>query len=241
MKHIGLTQVRKVIQTLQTQFGVYDLQFVPNSSLIVGRSDVFAISTSTGAIALYYLSSDDENGNTLGHPKIIHIRTIQLFPTDVLITFLAFHPEGRHVAMTLSDGQVCVAAFEPEASSTVPVLQHDFQAWMCSFVKYDGGECEQWGLISGGDDAILRYIDLDIDQERYVSRTVNIIDALNLSQYFCKPNTANNALDGSKDSPSGSHSRLAHLANTCKFHPDFPHRSKQCLISHSIPMLRHPC
>ena len=167
VKRSKLTPARKTIQTLPTPFGVYDLHFVPEGVLVDGRSEVFAVSSSTGSVALYYISN--EENNTLEKPKIHHIRTIQLFTEDVLITSLAFHPEGRHIAMTLSDGRVCVAAFEPGPDSVVEVMQHDFQAWTCSFIKHSGGEHERWGLLSGGDDAILRYTEVDIHQGRYVT------------------------------------------------------------------------
>lgn len=155
---------------MPTPFGVYDLHFLPDGVLVDNRSDVFAISSSTGSIALYYIRNEEDS--TRDDPKIHHVRTIQIFTEDVLITSLAFHPGGRHVAMTLSDGRCCVAAFEPRPDSVMDVMQHDFQAWTCSFVRHPDVNCERWGLVSGGDDAILRYTELNIDTERYAMRVL---------------------------------------------------------------------
>jgi diphthamide biosynthesis protein 7 len=115
-------------------------------------SSNFGVATSTGAFAIYELQSWQRD------PKISHIKTIQYFPEDVLITAFSWHPESFMVGMTLSNGQVCLGVIDTEDDSDEPtkmeVTSHDLEAWTLAFLP-DGS-----GLLSGGDDSTLRFAEL---------------------------------------------------------------------------------
>ncbi|KAF2438462.1 hypothetical protein P171DRAFT_423673 [Karstenula rhodostoma CBS 690.94] len=157
-----------IIQTLPTPFGVYDLHFAPGKEIQAGKEDPgsFAVASSTGSVALYRLIPSEEDDASSLHPKIRHMYTIQYFSKDILITSLDWR---RHdlVAMTLSSGQVCLGKVrDPSVDPIISVelMQHDFQAWHCSFVESENGSETGLGLISGGDDATLRYTPVETDQ-----------------------------------------------------------------------------
>ncbi|KAJ4356709.1 uncharacterized protein N0V89_004745 [Didymosphaeria variabile] len=157
-----------VIETLPTPFGVYDLQFAPAIDIQNGNADAgsFAVASSTGSVALYRLLASDIADSIFPNPTIVHLYTIQYFPKDILITSLDWR---RHdlAAMTLSSGQVCLGRLSDpsvDAVLSVELMQHDFQAWHCSFVVTKEGSETPFGLISGGDDATLRYTPIGADQ-----------------------------------------------------------------------------
>ncbi|KAL1606290.1 hypothetical protein SLS60_003692 [Paraconiothyrium brasiliense] len=157
-----------VIQTLPTPFGVYDLQFAPHLDIQNGNVDAgsFAVASSTGSVALYRLVASEIDEAIFPNPRICHLYTIQYFAKDVLITSLDWR---RHdlVAMTLSSGQVHLGRLRDpsvDAVLSVELMQHDFQAWHCSFVVTQDGSETPFGLISGGDDATLRYTPIDADR-----------------------------------------------------------------------------
>ncbi|KAF1936424.1 hypothetical protein EJ02DRAFT_459541 [Clathrospora elynae] len=137
-----------IIQTLSTPSAILDIHFlthVPSSN--------FGVATSTGAFAIYELKSWERD------PSISHIKTIQYFPEDVLITAFSWHPESFMVGMTLSNGQVCLGVIDSEDDKTaaltkMEVVSHDLEAWTLAFLP-DGS-----GLLSGGDDSTLRFAEL---------------------------------------------------------------------------------
>lgn len=121
------------------------------------RTNVLGAATSTGSIETYTLS--DQSGT----PRIEHVRTIQYFSEDVLITAFAWHPESWSVAMTLTTGQVYLGNLDlSEASETpqsVELATHDLEAWTLAFIP-DGS-----GIYSGGDDSALRFIEVPMNLE----------------------------------------------------------------------------
>ncbi|KAF1973871.1 hypothetical protein BU23DRAFT_126117 [Bimuria novae-zelandiae CBS 107.79] len=156
----------QIIQTVSTPFGVYDLHFADQDNSIDERSDAFAVGTSTGSIAIYHLAPSIKGDLIFPHPHIHHIRTIQLYPKDILITSLALRSRG-HIAMTLSNGQVratnvCIPGLDVPMATEI--MQHDFQAWTCAFVRHHEGDHRHYGLVSGGDDATLRYTAVNVSQ-----------------------------------------------------------------------------
>jgi diphthamide biosynthesis protein 7 len=166
LKLLVLTNSSTVIQSLPTPFGVYDLHFVPSKEIQTGKEHPgsFAVASSTGSVALYRLVSSEEDDAP--DPKICHMYTIQYFSKDILITSLDWR---RHdlVAMTLSSGQVCLGRVRDPNDGpiiSVELIQHDFQAWHCSFLASEDDHEVEFGLISGGDDATLRYTPVDAAQ-----------------------------------------------------------------------------
>lgn len=157
-----------LVQTSPTPFGVYDLHFAPKGLFFDVQIDSssFAVASSTGSVALYRLVVSQEGDATFPHPRICHVYTIQYFSKDILITSLHW-PRYDLIAMTLSSGQVCLGRLrDPNVGSvlSVELLQHDFQAWHCSFILSGDGSGTPIGLVSGGDDATLRYIPVGADQ-----------------------------------------------------------------------------
>lgn len=127
---------------------------------------MFAVATSTGSVALYQLIPSEQDDVAFPHPKICHMYTIQYFSKDILITSLDWRRHGL-VAMTLSSGQVCLGKVsDPSVDPIVSVelMQHDFQAWHCSFLESENASETGLGLISGGDDATLRYTPVEAEQ-----------------------------------------------------------------------------
>ncbi|CAA9959759.1 hypothetical protein PTMSG1_03167 [Pyrenophora teres f. maculata] len=136
-----------IIQTLSTPSAILDIHFLTHVT-----SSNFGVATSTGAFAIYELKSWQRD------PEISHIKTIQYFPEDVLITAFSWHPESFMVGMTLSNGQVCLGVIDTEDESDAPtkmeIASHDLEAWTLAFLP-DGS-----GLLSGGDDSTLRFAEL---------------------------------------------------------------------------------
>lgn len=126
-------------------------------------SSNFGVATSTGAFAIYELESWKRN------PKITHIKTIQYFPEDVLITAFSWHPESYMIGMTLSNKEVHLGIIDTENDtdppSTMEVARHDLEAWTMAFLS-DGS-----GILSGGDDSTLRYVELTEGTETSVPWT----------------------------------------------------------------------
>ncbi|OAG02988.1 uncharacterized protein CC84DRAFT_1261641 [Paraphaeosphaeria sporulosa] len=168
---LNLIQVKDdritIIQSLQTPFGVYDLHFAPIEEIRNGKENPgsFAVASSTGSVALYRLVPSEQDDATFPHPKIWHTYTVQYFSADILITSLDWR---RHdlVAMTLSSGQVCLGKVrDPSVNpiASVKLMQHDFQAWHCSFLVSKDVSETGLGLLSGGDDATLRFTPVEAD------------------------------------------------------------------------------
>ncbi|KAL5428329.1 hypothetical protein PMIN06_012826 [Paraphaeosphaeria minitans] len=168
---LNLIQVKDdnitVIQSFPTPFGVYDLHFAPIEEIRDGKEypGSFAVASSTGSVAIYRLVPSERDDATFPSPKICHRYTIQYFSTDILITSLDWR---RHdlVAMTLSSGQVCLGKVRDPSGNPIAsaeLMQHDFQAWHCSFVVSKDTSETGLGLISGGDDATLRFTPVEAD------------------------------------------------------------------------------
>jgi diphthamide biosynthesis protein 7 len=135
-----------ILQNLSTPSAILDIHFlthVPSSN--------FGVATSTGAFAIYELASWARN------PVLIHIKTIQYFPENILITAFAWHPESYMVGMTLSDGRVCLGVIDTEGTDEPQHLdlgKHELEAWTLAFMP-DGA-----GVLSGGDDSAIKMIEL---------------------------------------------------------------------------------
>ena len=136
-----------IVRTLATPSAVLDIHFLTHVT-----SSNFGVATSTGAFSIYELQSWQRN------PHISHIKTIQYFPEDILITAFSWHPESFMVGMTLSNGQVCLGVIDSESQDDAPtklqVASHDLEAWTLAFLP-DGS-----GILSGGDDSALRFAEL---------------------------------------------------------------------------------
>ncbi|KAJ4362313.1 hypothetical protein N0V83_010406 [Neocucurbitaria cava] len=137
----------EILQTLSTPSAILDIHFLTQVS-----SSNFGVATSTGTFGIYALEPWQRD------PKLVHIKTIQYFSEDVLITAFSWHPESFMVGMTLSSGQVCLGVIETEEETAAPlhmdVVRHDLEAWTLAFLP-DGS-----GLLSGGDDSALRFTEL---------------------------------------------------------------------------------
>jgi diphthamide biosynthesis protein 7 len=137
-----------ILENFSTPSAILDIHFlthVPSSN--------FGVATSTGAFAIYELASWERN------PKITHIKTIQYFPENILITAFAWHPESFMVGMSLSDGRVCLGVIDSEnetddSPAHMDIATHDLEAWTLAFLP-DGS-----GILSGGDDSALKMIEL---------------------------------------------------------------------------------
>jgi diphthamide biosynthesis protein 7 len=141
------------LQNLSTPSAILDIHFlthVPSSN--------FGVATSTGSFAIYELESWEKR-----HPKILHIKTIQYFPENVLVTAFSWHPESYMVGMTLSDGRVCLGIIDSESEDDEPqsmeIAKHDLEAWTLAFLP-DGSS-----VMSGGDDSALKLIALSHDED----------------------------------------------------------------------------
>jgi diphthamide biosynthesis protein 7 len=136
-----------IIQNLSTPSAILDIHFLTHIP-----SPTFGVATSTGSIALYELLYWEKNA-----PIISHIKTIQYFPQNVLVTSFQWHPESYMVGMTLSDGRVCLGIIEGEGEDedkAMQIAKHELEAWILAFLP-DGS-----GILSGGDDSALKMIEL---------------------------------------------------------------------------------
>ncbi|KAF2659693.1 WD40 repeat-like protein [Lophiostoma macrostomum CBS 122681] len=128
----------KLILTHSTPSAILDIHFAPNSP-------EFGVATSTGSVDIYTLNFDSPDS-----PQIIHSRCLQYFPTDVLVTAFSWNWTGSYLAMTLSDGRVCLGSSR-SAERWLCLGAHDLEAWTLAFTP-DGKS-----IFSGGDDSALKY------------------------------------------------------------------------------------
>ncbi|KAH3977492.1 hypothetical protein HBI56_048240 [Parastagonospora nodorum] len=146
-----------ILENFPTPSAILDIHFlshVPSSN--------FGVATSTGSFAIYELADYEKRT-----PKIVHIKTIQYFPENVLITAFAWHPESYMVGMTVSDGRVCLGIIdeseeeqgESVGGNVMELAKHDLEAWTLSFAL-DGTS-----ILSGGDDSALKLIELSEDHD----------------------------------------------------------------------------
>lgn len=155
---ISVDRNSNIIENVSTPSAILDIHFltqVPSSN--------FGVATSTGAFAIYELASWERN------PKISHLKTIQYFPEDVLITAFSWHPESFMVGMTLSNGKVHLGIIDSGDDKDLPtemeVATHDLEAWTLAFLP------DSSGLLSGGDDSTLRFAELTEGSETSVPWT----------------------------------------------------------------------
>lgn len=112
------------IQTVPLQYAVFDLQFHPRDPTLLG------VASSAAAVAFFRVSSTTEGQ---GHPKIQHIRTIDVHEdSSIPALFLAWSPErflrgnAEAFAVTYSDGRTSV--FETKNDLTkAEFTEHQFQ------------------------------------------------------------------------------------------------------------------
>lgn len=143
-----LTLFREIIGTLSTSSAVLDVHFIPSEDL----GSIFGVATSTGSIGIYEVVQS--HGQL---PMIEHVKTIQYFPENVLITAFSWHPETPAVGMTLSTGKVCLGIVdlgeESGSPSHIDIGSHDLEAWTLAFLPNGSG------LYSGGDDSALKFLE----------------------------------------------------------------------------------
>ncbi|ORY17128.1 WD40-repeat-containing domain protein [Clohesyomyces aquaticus] len=155
----------EIVETLSTASAILDLHFAPSYL----PPSVFAVATSTGSIGIYQLRTQQGNATPensdieTATPELYHFKTLQFYPEDVIVTAFTWHPNRSAVAMTLSDGSVCIEEVDidhpPTARSAGGFGAHDLEAWTLAFLP-DGS-----GLYSGGDDSALNYWVLNTSSE----------------------------------------------------------------------------
>ncbi|KAF2490082.1 WD40 repeat-like protein [Lophium mytilinum] len=142
----------KIVQTLSTPFAILDVHFTPTQH---GNPHLIGAASSTGSLALYELRRPDSNASALEHqPQLEHVQTLQYVPENTLITAFAWHPTSANVVgITLSSGEVMVCSTKGNdaQANLVSLPSHELEAWTLAF-QPDGN-----GLLSGGDDSVLRY------------------------------------------------------------------------------------
>ncbi|KAF2873834.1 WD40-repeat-containing domain protein [Massariosphaeria phaeospora] len=152
--HVGKDNVSKIIHTLSTPSAILDIHFTPKAP----PNSVFGVATSTGAIGIYDLKQFVKLENSDAPPEVTHLRTVQFFPEDTLVTAFSWHPKGTLVGMTLSTGQVCLGDIDLnnplDSAPCWDMTPHELEAWTLAFSP-DGT-----GLYSGGDDSVLRFTEL---------------------------------------------------------------------------------
>lgn len=145
----------EVIQTRSTQSAILDVHFAPNSN-------IFGAATSTGSVGIYCLKNEPDSGN---QPTIEHIKTIQYFSENVLVTAFQWHPTRSSLGLTLSSGQVCLGTVDLRedvgSSLSMDMTRHDLEAWTLTFLP-DGS-----GIYSGGDDSALHFVEMPVNTEYY--------------------------------------------------------------------------
>ena len=157
-----------IIQTLATPFAVLDVHFCP---IAYRKPFLLGVASSTGSVALYELKKpapDSYSSSGDSSVYFLHLRTIQYFEHDVLVTAFSWHPTiVDTVGLTLSSGEValCSTIGGEDSQDTVTLYSHDLEAWTLAFQR------EGIGLLSGGDDSTLRFQSLHSHHAGYVSGT----------------------------------------------------------------------
>jgi diphthamide biosynthesis protein 7 len=152
-----------ILQNLSTPSAILDVHFlshVPSSN--------FGVATSTGSFSIYELVDYEKRT-----PKIVHIKTIQYFAENILVTAFQWHPESYMVGMTCSDGSISLGVIDQDESEdggrgmTLDLAKHDLEAWTLAFAL-DGS-----GVLSGGDDSALKLIELSEDHDHEDTNTTD--------------------------------------------------------------------
>ncbi|KAL5118018.1 hypothetical protein ACEQ8H_004002 [Pleosporales sp. CAS-2024a] len=144
-----------ILQNLSTPSAILDVHFLPRHV----PSGNFGTANSNGSFSLYELTGDEKQRPT----TMVHIKTIQYFAENVLVTSFAWHPERFMVGMTGSDGRVCLGVIDgggDEEGNVLPVGKHSVEAWTLAFSR------DAESVLSGGDDSALRMMDLSEEQEQ---------------------------------------------------------------------------
>lgn len=146
------------IQSISHPSAILDLHFSPK------YHDTFAVAGSTGTVSLFKL-----NGNPETEPSIEHLSEQQIWPEDVLVLSLAWHPTLPDIlGVTLSTGTVSILHKDPNTHKLTAVVEHlnqhctrfspSLQAWTLAFSVPISGDSHQDVTVvySGGDDSQLR-------------------------------------------------------------------------------------
>ena len=143
-----------IIQTLATPFAILDVHFCP---IAYRKPFLLGVASSTGSVALYELNKPAPGSySSLGESLVylLHLRTIQYFEHNVLVTAFAWHLTiiGT-IGLTLSSGKVALRSTTSgkDSQDIVTLYSHDLEAWTLAFQR------EGIGLLSGGDDSTLRF------------------------------------------------------------------------------------
>lgn len=158
-----------IAQTFSTPSAILDLHF----GTLHCRKNLFGVATSTGSIGIYQLKDERDSHmyrEPSMHPRMEHIKTVEYFPDDVLITAFSWHPTDLSVGMTLSTGQVCLGKIDlredVSCASSVELAAHDLEAWTLAFLP-DGS-----GAYSGGDDSALQFAEVTVNWEYHQDHSV---------------------------------------------------------------------
>lgn len=158
------------LQTLPTPFGVLDIRFSPDQTLL-------GVATSTGSVALYRWHVPIDDGHSL---HLRHLDTLQLFEETIIVTSLAWDLHTANQIYTSStDGEITKvevllpglfnaqqlpAQTDLESSAEAvcqfnitSLAQHSLEAWTVVTVP---NHWRNGGVFSGGDDAALRFAPL---------------------------------------------------------------------------------
>ena len=157
-----------IIQTLAIPFAILNVHFCP---ITYRKPFLLGVALSIGSVALYKLNKPAPSlYSSLEESPVylLHLRTIQYFEHNVLVTAFAWHPTIiSTVGLTLSSGEVALRSTTSgeDSQDIVTLYSHDLEAWTLAFQR------EGIGLLSGGDDSTLRFQSLHSHHKGYMSGT----------------------------------------------------------------------
>lgn len=144
---------RTLLETVHCDGGVLDVQFAPQ------RPNLLGCALDNGRVAVYMLHT--------GPCTFLSLQcSVPVKPEPTTVLALAWHPTYADVlAVSLESGSVeMLELVSSEDTLSLHVVlpniqQHDFHAWTLAFMSGSGraSDSGDFYLVSGGDDAVVRY------------------------------------------------------------------------------------
>jgi diphthamide biosynthesis protein 7 len=150
---------RKPILTIPTDYGILDLHFSPH------HQDIFCTANSTRSLSLFS-TIQREHHDQDPEVSVNLLGFYELFPENTLALACQWHP--RHpelIGVSLSNGNVVIVHVRGLGSQSIELgdvkicASHELEAWTLAFTAFSSGDESENGILSGGDDSFLQYVE----------------------------------------------------------------------------------
>ena len=158
-----LTMIRTQVQTESQPSALLDLRFHPAAA----SGEILAIVSSTGTLAIFKLDPETNPSSPLQHLATSRCEDLG---EDVLFLQCQWHPSAQKlIGVTTSTGLCRLLYLDKEwkVKGSMDVnVQNSLEAWSVAFAPTSPfeGSTIRGSIYCGGDDSLLRYVSLTLDQ-----------------------------------------------------------------------------